>query len=94
MLCYFDCSFYAQSGFGDLRREIFAGEGGNYARIFGFDEGIDQLEVSPPVPPENFVPGTASIFTNLDTVILEGDELNWDFGSRSYSLKHFQSQNI
>ncbi len=60
-------SFYVQSGFGDLRREIFAGEGGNYARIFGFDQSIDQLEVSPPVPPENFVLGTASIIGSISS---------------------------
>ncbi|MGD1805066.1 hypothetical protein ACP6PL_06450 [Dapis sp. BLCC M126] len=61
------CSFSAQSGFGDIRREIVAGEGGNYARIFSFDGCIDRLEVSPPVPPENFVPGTASIIGSISS---------------------------
>ncbi|MGD1805226.1 calcium-binding protein [Dapis sp. BLCC M126] len=66
-------SFYTKSGFGNIFQEIFAG--GDYALILGFEKGIDQLEFSPVVPPENFILGTASIFTPVDTLIIEGNEL-------------------
>jgi Ca2+-binding RTX toxin-like protein len=48
-------SFYANAGFED------------YAVIFGFEPGVDQLQLSPAVA---YDVGTASVFSPLDTVIL------------------------